>query len=237
MHEPVEIEVATFNVRLGVETSLDEVAGTLLRMRADVVALQEVGSGWTMGDGRDQVPWLAEQAGYGSWRFAPAIPTEDGIGAYGIGLLSRLPFVGGERLHQLPRDEDEQRVLLEQGVQAGAHRLTVLCTHLSIRQPERLRQAEAVADRAAALEGSLLILGDLNDVPDSPVYDTMTTVGRDVGEPLSGSASWTFSTRTPNRRIDYILVRGPWTVVRPAAPLRHERSSDHFPVATRLQLI
>ena len=232
----VELEVCTYNIRLGVETNLGEVARAIRTLGPDLVALQEVGRGWSHGDGLDQTSWLAEATGLAHSLFAQALTTPDGTGGYGVGLLSRLPFDGPTVVEPLVRDRDEQRVVFEQRVLVGASAVTIVGTHLSIEADERRDQAVRVAALSATHAGPVLALGDFNEEPGGAVYATMTERSMDCGAGQEGPSSLTFSTRRPNRRIDYIFASPHWHVLRPAAPEQTLRASDHFPVTARLSL-
>lgn len=232
----VEVEVCTYNIRLGIETSLGEVASAIRTLEPDLVALQEVGRGWSNGDGLDQTRWLAGATGLSHFLFAQALATRDGLGGYGIGLLSRFPFDGAFEVRDLIRERDEQRVAFMQRVSISGSSATVIGTHLSIQPAERREQAASVAGIASGCVGPVLCLGDFNEEPAGPVYERMTERLMDSGAGHDGSDTLTFSTRRPNRRIDYIFVSSHWTVLRTAFPDQALLASDHFPVTARLSL-
>ncbi|MDY0061291.1 MAG: endonuclease/exonuclease/phosphatase family protein [Myxococcota bacterium] len=257
----------TYNIRLGLESSLGAVGRLLTSLAPDLVGLQEVGAGWVMGPAGDQAAILAQGVGLPHHLFGPALrlsptrrpwtPEDTGLprrslgflatpgplvrpvgptpARFGVALLSRWP-VTEITTFPLPRGEDEQRVLLAARVATPAGALRVGVTHLSTSARERLRQAEAVGHLVRALSpGPWLLLGDLNDTPDSPTLRVLQEAGlRPAGE-AGREAEPSFPARNPLQRLDYILLGGPWDGsgccrVIPAV------ASDHRPVVAELPL-
>lgn len=254
----MRLRVVTWNIRLGVESSLDRVAATLADLAPDIVALQEVGCGWVMGAPGDQAAAVAARCGLPHARFVPALwtepsgdlrglgqrlwPLEEAVAAghdpakvprYGVALLSRFP-VGPVRRTPLPRERDEPRVLGDVTLTSPAGPLRVLFTHLALPAPERLRQAEAIAGALRGGNVPALLLGDLNDAEDAAPLRVLTRLADDPGAG-AGEDGWTYPAEAPRQRIDYILTRGRWRVVAPPRPVPC-RASDHRPVLAVLEL-
>jgi endonuclease/exonuclease/phosphatase family metal-dependent hydrolase len=193
----------------------------------DVVALQEV---------QDRPPGLPNQAealasavGMQSV-FAPAVAFRGGH--EGLALLSRLPLVGQDARPLPHATDDEARVVLSAGFDAGAQSpIWLHTTHLNYRLQhgqQREDQVMAVEAAVAARPDALpqIVLGDFNAVPDADEIRWMkglVTLGgrracfqdawaiRHPTEP-----GWTWATANPytralaflqlNRRLDYIFV-------------------------------
>ena len=166
------LTVMTWNIRLGIESSLKAVGDAVLAAGVpDVLALQEIGVEWNMGEKVDQPRVLAKQIGLPHHLFVGALTDKAG-GRFGIALLCRWSFTSAD-VTLLPRDTDEQRVLLRARIAVPgpglngtkpASPVSVLNTHLSQKPTkERLKQAAVVgaAAAAAAAEGPVLLLGDL----------------------------------------------------------------------------
>ncbi len=107
-------------------------------------------------------------------------------------------------------------------VTIGGRAYTIASTHLESGQVaglDQLRAAQA-AELAAALSGATraILLGDLNDVPGSPMYQVLSGAGFvDVWAELRGAAIGHSCCHEPDlsnqvqrfdERIDYVLVRG-----------------------------
>ncbi|MCB9546997.1 MAG: endonuclease/exonuclease/phosphatase family protein [Myxococcales bacterium] len=218
----------TYNIRVGVESSLDALAAAVRAHGApDLIALQEVGVRWQMGERVDQPATLAAAVGLDYHAFAGALLDGNG-GRFGVALLSRWPLDGVQTTN-LPRAEDEQRVILRARVLAPVP-FVALVTHLSVKPAERLAQAEVLGGAVAVEAGPVVLLGDLNDVPGSPtlaaaeagLVDCFDAAGE--GEPV------TFSVRAPQVRIDYIACGGGLAPAGPARVVRGATASDHFPL-------
>lgn len=232
------IDLMTYNIRLGVESSLAAVADAILAAGVpDVLALQEVGDRWHMGERCDQARVIAERIGLPHAVFAGALVDADG-GRYGIALAARHPLrdVTIERLH---RAEDEQRVLLEATVDSPEHGpITALATHLSIAADERLVQARAVGARAAAAaaRGPVVLLGDLNDRPGTAVIAAARGPLVDCFEACGHGPIETFSVAAPTLRIDHAFCGGGLEPTTPCRVVREARASDHFPLIARVRM-
>ncbi len=228
----MNINTWTYNIRVGIETALEAVGAVIREGGADVVALQEVGVRWRMGACVDQPAVLGAAADLPFHAFAGALLDDRG-GRFGVALLSRWPLDGVQTTN-LPREIDEQRVLLRARVLAPEP-FVVLVTHLSVQAPERLRQALQVGLAVAAEAEPVVLLGDLNDLPGSPVGAAACGGLVDCFDAAGEGPPETFSVQEPHRRIDYIAC-GPGLV--PAGPCRvltTARASDHFPLAATLR--
>ena len=179
----------------------------------------------------------------------PNQPLSERAGHFGVALSARGTFTE-TRVYHLRRAQDEQRGLLEaQWIPTGtfmnttahetdsARPLTIYCVHLSVIPEERLAQVDELIEITQANSGPALLLGDLNDTPDSEALRRLYAASwRDLytesrAEQSSESvvvSDFTFSVQRPERRLDYILGRD---VECTAAGIAHAvRSSDHFPI-------
>lgn len=235
------LTVMTYNIRVGVETSLADLVEAIRAVGVpDVLALQEVGLRWRMGECVDQAAVIGQALGLDYTAFAGALLDAPTGGRFGVALASRWPL-DGVHTTNLPRIDDEQRVILRARVLAPRP-VVVLNTHLSVKGPERLQQAQQLALAVAAEADPVIALGDWNDRPDS---ETVACARGDQGAPGDHSAlidcfdavgdgdPLTFSVAAPQARIDYIAV-SPALVPLAAGVARAARASDHFPVWARL---
>jgi endonuclease/exonuclease/phosphatase family metal-dependent hydrolase len=238
---PLRLRVATWNVRIGIETSMQCLLDALHQTPTlDLLALQEIAVDWRMGERMDQPAFLARGLGLPYCAFAGAL-TDDAGGRFGVALLSRWPFRTVD-VTQLPRETDEQRVALRVRLDTEPS-LVVVNTHLSVQPAERLRQAALVRRRFDEAAGPGLLLGDFNDVPDSETLAALRGPTAESGGPLidafdaaGAGPPETFSVCDPHRRIDYILARGGLSPTGVCRVWTENRSSDHFPVVAELGL-
>jgi endonuclease/exonuclease/phosphatase family metal-dependent hydrolase len=223
-----KLTVMTWNIELGKESSLKALGDAVLAAGVpDVLALQEVGVDWHDGKKGDQPRVLAKQIGLPHHLFVGAITDSTG-GRFGIALLSRWPFLSADTT-LLPRDIDEQRVLLRTRIGAPTP-FTVLATHLARKSKDRLKQAPVVGAAAAAAEGPVVLLGDFNDEPTSATLKSIKGALVDCFEVAGKGARETFSVKDPKESIDYILCGAGFEPVGPARVERAAIASDHFPV-------
>jgi len=173
------LQVATWNIFGGrtwdgARVDLDLTVGTLRRLDADLVALQEVDRAQPRSGGVDQARLLGEALGM-AWWFAPTLlgtpggwrpagpgPSDPGAAAYGIALLSRLPLGEVETVRLPRRHHEEPRVAQVTEVVMGNSRLIVTGTHLSFVPASGVGQLRTLQRRLDALGGRRLLLGDLN---------------------------------------------------------------------------
>lgn len=233
-----ELRVLTFNIHHaeGADGTLDvaRVAEVIKRSGADVVALQEVDRGAERSGRRDLLKELADLTGM-RYAFGKNIDLQGGD--YGNGLLTSRPIVSeGNRL--LPTTNGgEQRGVLQVVIDVQGTQVLVLATHLDHRRDD----AQRVASAGAMLEmlkawgdAPVMALGDFNDVPGSATHEALTTAGLiDVWRAVGEGDGATIPVTAPNRRIDWVLVRG-------LEPLRAEvlktDASDHLPVAATVRV-
>lgn len=223
----MSLKAMTYNIRLGVESSLDAVADAVAAVGTpDLLALQEVGDRWNMGQRVDQARYIADRLGLAHAVFAGALTDPEG-GRYGIALCSRGPL-SAIAIEPLPRIEDEQRVMLTAVAATPLGPVTVIGTHLSIRAEERPLQAHRIGAAAAGATGPALVLGDLNDRPGTPTVDAARGGLTDAFDAAGSGPPETFSVADPHRRIDYIFAGG--LAPTAAGVARSAGASDHFPL-------
>jgi endonuclease/exonuclease/phosphatase family metal-dependent hydrolase len=233
-------KVMTYNVHgcVGTDGKLapGRIAEVIARSGADIVALQELDAQQMRGGGMHQPEWLAEQLKM-VVHFTPARACGDGH--YGNAILSRHPFtVLSEAM--LARRGGEQRAAQWLKVSIAGLDVNVMNTHLSIQFRERLLQIEqlmgtewlAKADRAAPL----VICGDLNTSPISPVYRRLRRDLVDTQRANGSPAAATFPSRFPLFRIDHVFASKSIGVSR--CEVRRDAlsavASDHLPLLVEL---
>jgi len=223
----------TYNIRVGIETNLAQVAAAIRAEGVpDVLAMQEIGVHWNMGEHVDQPAVIADAIGLPFHTFAGALTDERG-GQFGIALVSRYPLTDIS-FETLPRERDEQRVLLSARLESPTP-VRLLNTHLSVHEPERRLQALRVGAVAAATEEPVIVLGDLNDRPGTEVLAAARGDLVDCFDATGQGAPETFSVVDPHRRIDYIFCGPPLCPVGTSRVALNARASDHFPLIASVE--
>lgn len=242
-----EVTVLVYNIHAGMDTArqsnLERVAELVRRTGADLVLLQEVDRNTQRSGPTDQPAVLARLTGY-SVAFGRTIGFQGGD--YGIALLSRWPIRRDTLIHLtvtaplgLTTEGREQRGVLLAMVDAPGGPLAVLNTHLDASREDvwRVQEIGGVLQAAAGVERGvpLIIGGDLNALPESPIHQRMGAAGfRDAWPECGTGDGMTFPVNAPARRIDYLYLDQALRCV--DARVLADYSSDHRPLLVRIRL-
>ncbi|NBD12586.1 endonuclease/exonuclease/phosphatase family protein [Corallococcus silvisoli] len=230
------LRVMTFNIQSGLR-GLEQVAAVIRQEEPDLVALQEVDVGSTRAGGQDQVERLSALTGL-KYRAHFGTTTLYG-GAYGIALLSRYPLESLEQ-YPLPTPKGaEPRTVAHAVVDVDGREVSVYATHL-IRRPfngaARVRQSAFISQLMAKDPRPRLLMGDLNDDPDSRPVRLLRRQLQDVARVTHADRTGTYPMPLFLRslRIDYVMACGAFTPV--STRVLRVGASDHYPVVADLRL-
>jgi endonuclease/exonuclease/phosphatase family metal-dependent hydrolase len=202
---------------------------TLRAVDADVVALQEVWGTAETTQAHEFAGQLGLQAAFAAPSYPPApeapeTPDQEGV-ALGIGLLSRWPIVGLRRAELPARHRPLRPVAMVATLAHPAGPLHVVAACLEYEpayNDDRIAQGHALVDLATdpALDGPLpvVVAGDLNAAPDSPVLRPLHDVLTDAwsaggGDPTAVTIPSTHPSAPVeaeeliDQRIDHIFLR------------------------------
>lgn len=235
------IRVMTYNVHscLGMDGKISpqRIARVIARYEPDIIALQELDVNKTRTKAMDQASYLAHTLEM-EYHFHPAIHIEEE--KYGDAILTHFPMelVKAEILPCLNvKPAIEPRGALWVRIKVNGHILQMINTHLDMRKYPREQQARALLGEQwlnhPEFTGARIFCGDLNALPSSKLYKSITQSMIDSQlslKPIKPQA--TFFTRFPAARIDYIFVDRNFRVLRTLVPNTHltRIASDHFPV-------
>jgi endonuclease/exonuclease/phosphatase family metal-dependent hydrolase len=235
--EAGELRVMTFNIQSGVR-GLDGVAEVIRAAHPDIVALQEVDRGSRRAGGLDQAAVLSERTGLPYHAYFRT--TDLHGGAYGIALLSRFPL---EALAQYPLPVPrgaEPRTVAHALMQVAGREVSVYLTHL-IRRPfngsARMRQSVQIAAMLERDPRPKLLMGDLNDDPDSVPVRLLRRGLTDVAAASGQDPAGTYPLPlpfSPTLRIDYVLACDAFVPLR--SKVLHVGASDHYPLIADVRL-
>lgn len=243
-----EVTVLVYNIHAGLDTArqnnLERVAELVRTTGADLVLLQEVDRNTQRSGPTDQPAVLARLTGY-SMAFGRAISFQGGD--YGVALLSRWAI---QRDTLIPltvtappgrtAEGREQRGVLVATIRAPGGPIAVLNTHLDASGEDvwRVQEIAGVLQAATTLRRRgvpLLIGGDLNALPESPIHQELRAAGfRDAWPECGTGDGFTFPATTPSRRIDYLYLTGEASCV--SAEVIPSGASDHRPLLVRVRL-
>jgi endonuclease/exonuclease/phosphatase family metal-dependent hydrolase len=223
-----QTRVMTYNIRMGFDGhGVPHPAATARVVEAlevDVVALQEVGRGWTVNGGVDLVAWL-------HWRF-PSYHLVYGPmngDLWGNVILSRYEIRDSGSVRFLVRESQFQRGLTWALVSSPGGDLLIINAHLAHDSAaDRLAQAQDILAFWRGRERTIL-LGDFNEGPDSPPIRRLLAAGfEDALGPHGLGTTFTFPSVQPSERLDYILVSRDLRSA--AGSIQKTTASDHLPV-------
>jgi endonuclease/exonuclease/phosphatase family metal-dependent hydrolase len=231
-----DLRVMTFNIQSAIR-GLDKVSEVIRSASPDIVALQEVDVGSRRANGLDQPAELARRTGlkyYAHFRTTSLFG-----GDYGVAILSRFPLESVEQ-HALPVETGtEPRTVARVNMKVHGQDVSVYVTHLTRRPFNggiRVRQSAAIMKLMAQDPRPKLLMGDMNDTPESGSLRLFKRELADVFELRGEGSADTYPLPViPNLRIDYVLASGGF-MPRHSKVLR-VNASDHYPVVADLTLL
>jgi endonuclease/exonuclease/phosphatase family metal-dependent hydrolase len=234
--EEVDLRVMTFNIQSGIQ-GLDKVADVIRSAGPDIVALQEVDVRSQRASGLDQPAVLAERTGL---RYYAHFRTTSLFGGdYGVALLSRFPLES-VRQHPLPVAEGtEPRTLAHALVKVNGQEVSVYVTHLTRRpfnNAIRVRQSAAIMALVSQDPRPKLLMGDMNDTPESNSLRLFKRELMDVFAQRGEGSDITYPLPIiPSLRLDYVLASERFMARR--SKVLRVKASDHYPVVAELTLL
>ena len=229
---PTHMRVATYNVHRWSGVSGRQAPNAALaeyvisELDADVVALQEVLRPF---DAKDPLTVLAEEQ---HLHVAFVVTRVHRLGELGNAILSRWPITSLFVL-DLSFSRLERRSALAAEFKLGKRSLTVVATHLALRDRTRQRQVRTILSHPQ-LQGPVVLMGDLNAWRRSKATQAL-----DAALGAHGNRRWpaSFPSARPILALDRIYSRGAQVetleVHRSTAA---RRASDHLPVIAVLKL-
>ena len=216
---------------------LKHMADTIRNEDADLVVLNEV---YGKGDGKDfvgQAEVIADYLGYHAF-FAPAIDIT-GHGPYGNALLSRTPLTDTEvvpvpKAPRLYKGYYEDRCLAKAVTEIDGKKVTLLGIHFGLQPDEAELCVKTVLEAVEKSSYPVVLMGDFNLTPDSPILDPIREVLTDTDNFFKGTCNFTFPTDKPEIKIDYIFVSPELTIKHVDIP--QVVAADHLPVTAEIEL-
>lgn len=212
---PDEIRVLTLNLRCRAdqwEERFDIMIEALVAMQPHLLGLQEDCS---VPGGTPQSHELAARLalrldrGYEVFNLVTHQAMHpEGTFDEGIALLSAFPIDAHLPL-DLPFANFPRKALVADVRLGGGKLLRVINTHLDFgAENGAVREQEAAAIVAELGAGPTVVMGDLNDVPGSPMYVTFDVLLDDAWTIAGNGDGLTMPSNLPTRRIDYIWTLG-----------------------------
>lgn len=223
--------------------STERIARVIARYNPDIVALQELDSGRRRSSGVNQVELIAGKLGM-SFYFHPARRNQ--LEEYGNAILSRYPMemIKKDSLPKLwNKTFLEPRGAIWVMVDLQGTKINIINTHLSLWSKERRLQMKSLLSgdwlRHPDCNGPIILCGDLNMAPHSPVYKEIIKRFNDSQLMLTGHKPIkTWFSGYPFRRIDHVFLTAEFNVqsIEGTHTTLDRLASDHLPVTVDLSL-
>lgn len=225
---PLPVVLLSFNIRHGVgmdgRLDLGRAAAVVRASKADVVVLQEVDVGCGRSGRVDQAAELGRLAGLRA-AFGKALDFDGG--SYGQAVLSRWDLLE-TKVHRLP-GAGEPRIVFEAVVATPGGKLGVASVHLDHQDPaRRLAQAKAAADALGVREHPVVLAGDFNDGPQSPVLASFRAAPWRLWAKRGAGATWPAD--APRAEIDFVVSKGCGEQAGGVEVIEEVMASDHRPL-------
>lgn len=236
----------TFNIHQGRgaegKLNLQRISNIIRTTDADIIGLNEVDRYFSeRSEFLDQARYLAAELQM-EYVYGPAITIET-PGArkqreFGNALLTRFPIVHS---HNHPFDFlpslVEDRAMLEVKLNAGHIEVSAFVTHLSLAPFLHKKQSAFILDVIDKQAGPAFIMGDWNMTPSSRTWRNVTKRLTDVWtENLEDSGGYTFPSKRPFRRLDYIFTTKEIGVIESKVVTLDKLASDHLPLLATLKI-
>lgn len=238
-HGKKTLRVMTYNIHVGVgmdkKLDLQRIADVINRERPDLVGLQEVDRGVRRTEGRDEIVELARLTRM-DFAFAPNLDYQGG--KYGVAILSRWPIK--HTVHHMfeNKREAERRGMLKVEIEVEKKTINFVTTHLDYQfEDGRLFETEQLMRLIDDAKGPLIVVADLNDIPEGSAYKLMRTKFDDVWVMSRAKGEgFSYPADKPVKRIDHIFYRTGDRVRAKKAWVVATLASDHVPVVAELEI-
>ena len=243
----MKLNIMTFNVqhmrnygfknedRIDFDTFASYIAGK----NPDIIGLNEVRGKGDSPAYENQVSIVGKKAGYGHTFFAPAILV-GGSNPYGNAMMSHHPFTAEKVLIPDPTEEEksaekgwyETRCAVKADFSFECRVLTVIATHFGLNPSEARHAADTVCKIADGTENPIVLMGDFNLRPDSPLLAPIRERFEDTEAFLGAGSHCTFPSDKPGMKIDYIFTRGVRVLT---AHINNDVVSDHCSMQAEIE--
>ncbi|GGB90265.1 endonuclease/exonuclease/phosphatase family protein [Dyadobacter sediminis] len=226
--------VMTYNIHhcnppsAGDKIDVEAIAKVIHAEKPDFVALQEVDVNTERsGKGKNQAQQLAELTGM-QFYFSKAIDHQGG--EYGVAVLSRFPVLDSVK-YSLPihadKPEENRTIAAITVMLPSRQKMIFASTHLGLKEANRLLQAETIISHFGKTALPMILAGDFNAVPESPVM----AVFNPYFASSCSDCKPTIPVENPSKTIDFILYKKGNKLKSLGTRVMDEKyASDHLPV-------
>jgi len=254
--DPVTIKVLSYNIHYGVgmdsKKDLKRIAEVINRLNPDIIGLQEVTDSIMIAT-LSQLTNMVGVFGSSTEKEAPNlyrlldIPVPTSQLFYGDAILSKYPFqyMGNLSIPSASSSRYEAMCVAvnfskNSGEETIVRFITTHFDYLETIGSKAARKAAVEVIETALVNDSIgipyILTGDLNAIPQSAILKLLEQKGW-VKED-SGKELLTVPSISPNKQIDYVLVRpkNRWRIIE-VRVIEEELASDHRPLLMTLELL
>lgn len=224
------LKILSYNVRncVGLDKATDykRIANIFNRINADAIAIQELDSATSRSKG---VVVLDELAAKTEMYATYSASIDYQGGKYGVGMLTKEKPLSWKKIYLPGREERRSLLLVE------LKEFVICCTHLSLTGEDRLASVDLMNEATKEYEKPVFLAGDLNALPETTELKKL----EEQWTVLSNQKEMTFPANSPNRCIDYILIRKDAKYRIPSLDSQVETesvASDHRPLWVKVAL-
>lgn len=239
--DKANLKVMSYNIHhcnppsAGTKIDVEAIAAVINKEKPDFVALQEVDVNTERsGKGLNQAQQLAKLTGM-NYFFSKAIDHQGGD--YGVAVLSRFAILDSARFI-LPIDNaigGEIRTIAAVTAEISKGKKVIFAsTHLDLKAPNRMSQAELIVKHFEKSAYPMILGGDFNDKPESPVISYMD---QHFTRSCKQNCLPTIPVENPNRAIDFIMFK-PASIISSISTrvIDEKYASDHLPIVVELKV-
>ncbi len=231
------IRVMTYNIHhaegMDGNINLDRIATLINSAKVDLVGLQEMDRYADRSHNLDMVTELAHLTGM-YWAFGKNLELKNGD--YGNGILSSFPILDQKNQNYTMVKSSERRGLLQVVININNQEIAFMNTHIDhcLDEEESISNVEEIRSSTNSYENKpVIICGDFNETPDSPMIKEMeldfTNASSKISQPFL-----TYPSSNPETQIDYIFTSKDWKIH--SIEILHSFASDHLPIVAEVSL-
>ncbi len=212
--------------------NIDSIASVIVKLKADIVFLQEIDSNVERSGKIDEAKLVAEKANMPYFCFFKAIDL--GSGKYGTAILSKYPLFENKTHYLALKKDTEQRIFGTAKIKIPKYGNIVVGTaHLDLEKEFRFIQVKQMDSIISEFTEPVIFGGDFNATPSNEEIKYLLDKYNQSAKEFVAS----FPNVNPDRTIDYVFCKKN----KKMKFISHKvingvNASDHLPVVTQILL-
>ena len=237
------MKIMTFNIQHALDyknqiIDINLFVEAIKKHSADICCLNEVRGEGTIDGYTDQTNAIGY--GLGFYRYFGEAVKIGGTSPYGNAVVSRFPIKSAETV-AIPVSPDkaedeyhEPRCVIKAVTEIDGKDICFLICHMGLSDKERIEAVKIICRLIDGTDLPIILTGDFNTTPDDSVLKPIYERLNDSDEKAENKGIFTYSSYSPEIKIDYIFYRG---LECRCSRVITEIYSDHFPVVAEFDII